>query len=86
MIWQKTGIAIPPVHGLGWAETHAAVPHAESVDDKHVRVYFTTRDGEHRSHIAEARLELEVCRGQPKSSGSRYWGPGHAAPSTTAVS
>jgi hypothetical protein len=64
MTWQKTRLAIPPMHGLGWAETHAAVPHAESVDDKHVRVYFTARDGERRSHIAEALLELD---GMPRA-------------------
>jgi hypothetical protein len=63
MNWRKTALAIPPPTHLPWAETHAAVPHAESLDDRQAVVYFTSRDEHRRSHIARATLELDAAPG-----------------------
>jgi hypothetical protein len=64
MRWVKHGIAIePPVH-LPWVASHAAVPHAEALDDERVRVYFTVRDDRRRSHIAVADVDLGIAAGR----------------------
>jgi hypothetical protein len=59
MRWVKHGVVIePPVH-LPWVASHAAVPHAEPLEDGRVRVYFTARDERSRSHIAVADVDLD---------------------------
>ena len=58
MRWKKKGVVLePPVH-LPWVASHAAVPHAEALNDGRVRVYFTARDDLRRSHIAVADVDL----------------------------
>jgi hypothetical protein len=58
MKWAVQGIAIePPVH-LPWVASHAAVPHAEPLENGLARVYFTARDERRRSHIAVADVDL----------------------------
>ena len=59
MRWEKQGVVIePPVH-LPWVASHAAVPHADTLNDGRIRVYFTARDDERRSHIAVADIDLD---------------------------
>jgi hypothetical protein len=55
--WRKQGLLIPPPVDLPWAFSHAAVPYADA-DGDGLDVYFTTRDGQQRSYVARARVEL----------------------------
>ncbi len=48
--WRKIGRIYAPAGDRPWAATHASVPIAESLDDDRLRIYFSTRDAQNRSH------------------------------------
>jgi hypothetical protein len=59
MRWEKRGLVVePPVH-LSWVSSHAAVPHVGDATEA-LEVYFTARDDRQRSHIARARVDLDL--------------------------
>lgn len=58
MTWDKRGLLIEPPVQLPWVSSHAAVPHVR-MDAGPVEVYFTVRDGQRRSHVAHARVDLD---------------------------
>ncbi len=64
MRWVKRGILIEPPKGIEWARTHAALPTPQLLEDGRVRVYFSSRDGAGRAHIA--RTDVNVIDG-PRS-------------------
>jgi hypothetical protein len=78
MRWVKRGVVIEPPTHLPWVESHAAVPHAEALDDGRVRVYFTARDGRSRSHVAVADVDLENPGSAAEVAGDPLLAPGSA--------
>jgi hypothetical protein len=58
MRWRKLGLLFSAHGQQPWMLTHAANPTAELLPGGLVRVYFSTRDAQNRSHIAAAVFEL----------------------------
>ena len=59
-MWQKRGLLIAPPTHLGWATSHAAVPHVDVRSDDEIWIYFTTRDEQRRSQVARARVRGDL--------------------------
>jgi hypothetical protein len=57
MKWRKLGLVITPRPELWWMQTHAMLP-TVAREDPYVRVYFSGRDRENRSHIGYAILDV----------------------------
>jgi hypothetical protein len=62
MKWNKQGVIFCPAHNFDWMLSHASIPVPDLIDDKRLRIYFGTRDGEGRSHIGY----IDVDAGNPK--------------------
>lgn len=56
--WRKLGLIIQPDTRLPWAQTHCMVPTPYVLGEGLVRVYFSGRDAENRSHIGHATVDL----------------------------
>jgi len=61
--WQKEGLVFSPRGQRRWLGTHAALPVAWPLDDGRHRVYFATRDDQHRSRIGYVALRLDEPHG-----------------------
>jgi hypothetical protein len=59
MIWKKLGLIFCPEKNYSWMLTHAANPVAESLDNGLIRVYFSSRDANHRSSIGQLEFNPE---------------------------
>lgn len=57
--WQKLGLVIKPQKRLWWMRTHAMLPTVDKLSTDHVKVYFSGRDKDNRSHIGYAVLSLK---------------------------
>jgi hypothetical protein len=57
MNWTKCGLLIAPQEGPAWARSHAMLPVAEPLDGR-LRIYFSARDDQGRSHIAGTELDF----------------------------
>lgn len=57
MNWTKKGLLIPAPPPLAWAASHAALPVVQKGDGDGMRLYFSTRDEQGRSHVAAADVE-----------------------------
>lgn len=58
MSWVKKGLLLAAPRHLGWLTTHAALPVAEPVDAHRIRIYFSGRDEQNRSHPGSVELDL----------------------------
>jgi hypothetical protein len=58
MNWTKKGLIFAPPHDLPWMATHAALPVADRIGDRH-RVYYSGRDPKGRAQIGFFELDLE---------------------------
>lgn len=56
--WSKLGLIFCPAGEAPWMQTHAAVPFAEKLSDDIIRIYFTTRDKNNRSHVAFVDISI----------------------------
>lgn len=56
--WRKLGLIIRPDKRLSWAQTHCMVPTPHSLGNGLVRVFFSGRDTQNRSHIGYATVDL----------------------------
>lgn len=56
--WHKIGLVIKPDKRLTWAQTHCMVPTPYLFGDGLVKVYFSGRDAQNRSHIGYAIVDL----------------------------
>ncbi len=56
--WRKLGLVIAPRTDLWWMRSHAMLPTVEARGGDIVRVYFSGRDGDNRSHIGWADLDM----------------------------
>lgn len=62
MRWRKLGRVFTAKGHRPWMQSHCSMPFAESLDGDHLRVWFTPRDGDNRSHLAW----LEIDPGHPQ--------------------
>lgn len=58
MRWRKLGQLFCPDNTADWMISHAANPVAELLDDRQVRIYFTSRDGLSRSHVGFFEIDI----------------------------
>jgi hypothetical protein len=56
--WKKLGLVYQPGGDRPWRLSHAATPVAEVLRGSMIRVYFTSRDANNRSHISCLELDL----------------------------
>ena len=56
---RKLGLLVSGPPPVDWATTHASVPFATTSDDGDLRLLFSSRDGEGRSHVGYATVDLE---------------------------
>jgi len=57
--WEKHGLIITPQKDRWWMQSHIMVPTVDRVAGSVYRVYFSGRDGENRSHVGFAEIDLE---------------------------
>lgn len=57
-VWRPLGQVLDGPSGLSWAASHASYPTARVLDDDVVRVYFSCRDADNRSHLASVDLSI----------------------------
>jgi predicted GH43/DUF377 family glycosyl hydrolase len=60
MRWRKLGHVFASAGQHGWMTSYAGVPFAEHIEGDLFRIYFTSRDGQGRSHVGW--LELDIRR------------------------
>ncbi|WPQ32777.1 hypothetical protein [Achromobacter xylosoxidans] len=57
-VWRPLGQVLDGPSGLSWAVSHASYPTARVLTDDVVRVYFSCRDADNKSHLASVDLGL----------------------------
>ncbi|MGZ6038928.1 MAG: hypothetical protein ACXWKR_09670 [Phenylobacterium sp.] len=57
--WARMGLVLRAQGQRPWMISHSQMPHAEVVEGSVMRVYFTSRDAENRSHIGWFVMDLE---------------------------
>lgn len=57
-VWRPLGQVLDGPSGLDWAASHASYPTARVLGDDVVRVYFSCRDADNKSHLASVDLGL----------------------------
>ena len=58
--WVKRGLIVRPDPRLRWAKTHCMVPTPHILGSGLIRLYFSGRDEQNRSHIGHATLDLNA--------------------------
>jgi hypothetical protein len=56
--WRRLGHLFTPEPQGSWGLTHSANPTALPLDDRVVRIFFSTRDAENRAHVASVDFEV----------------------------
>jgi hypothetical protein len=74
VVWEKQGLLVPAPPPLRWTASHAALPVARAVGDG-VELYFSSRDGDGRSHIGRASFAPDLS-GAPSYEPEPLLGPG----------
>src|SRR5690348_9718289 len=59
LAWRKRGLAFSPRGAPEWMSSHASLPLGLRLADGRHRVYFASRDGDNRSHVAWVELDLD---------------------------
>jgi hypothetical protein len=54
--WHKRGLLIAARGSQAWAQSHAALPVADVLDEHRIDVYYSPRDAHGSAHIARARV------------------------------
>jgi hypothetical protein len=54
----KQGRLFVPARDTSWLASHAAVPIADPIDDRRIRIYFSGRDERNRSHTGRLLVDL----------------------------
>lgn len=60
--WDKRGVVYVPDGKYEWSQSHAQVPVADIVDENILRIYYSTRDRNNKSHTSF----IEVSASQPE--------------------
>lgn len=63
MRWQKLGRVFTAEGQRPWMHSHTSMPFAETLENGHIRIWFTPRDQQNRSHLGW----LEINLGNPSS-------------------
>ena len=58
MTWTKLGLIFQPTGQLPWARSHAAVPVCLPLDDRHVALIYSARDGDNRSRPGRCVVDM----------------------------
>ncbi len=58
MAWRKIGRIFLPTGELEWMRTHASMPIARTEANNNVKIYFSTRDSQQRSHLASLDVNM----------------------------
>ena len=56
--WRKLGLIVRPDNRLSWAQTHCMVPTPYALCNGLVKVFFSGRDLQNRSHIGHVTVDL----------------------------
>jgi predicted GH43/DUF377 family glycosyl hydrolase len=56
--WKRLGVVYQPDGGKPWARSHAALPIPLQTGADEFRFFFSSRDGENRSHVGWADVDL----------------------------
>jgi hypothetical protein len=56
---RKLGLLVGGPPPVDWAKTHASVPFARTAGDGSLQLLFSSRDGDGRSHVGSATVDLE---------------------------
>lgn len=62
MAWVKKGLIYSPNIDRAWSKSHAQVPTVDLISDNVLRIYYSSRDAQNRSHISY----IEVNPKNPK--------------------
>jgi hypothetical protein len=76
MRWTKHGLLFRPHGRAPWMQTHAAAPLVHPLGDDRQRVYFASRDGDNRSHVAWVEVNLADPTVPPKVAEAPALAPG----------
>lgn len=76
MRWRKLGRIFSASGQRPWMQTHTSMPFAEPLDGNRVRVWFTPRDGQNRSHLAWLEIDLSQPDRVLALAGEPTLGPG----------
>lgn len=57
--WERIGRFFHAEGQRPWMATHAQMPHAEVIEGSLIRIYFSSRDAQNRTHISWLTLDLE---------------------------
>jgi len=58
MRWRKLGRIFCPDGSQPWMRSHASVPIAQQLQDDRYRIYFSSRDGQNRSHTGYFDIDM----------------------------
>ena len=59
MAWSKQGVIFRPSGEHEWNKTHAQVPTVDVLSDEVLRIYYSTRDSQNRSHVSFIEVSAE---------------------------
>jgi hypothetical protein len=59
MRWEKLGLIALPTKRPAWMASHASVPFGEAIDGDRLRIWFSSRDAQNRSHTGWALIDLK---------------------------
>ena len=59
LCWNKRGLIYSVDSRLPWARTHAQIPTVDVLNDKQLRIYFSSRDDANRSLIAKMEVDAQ---------------------------
>jgi hypothetical protein len=76
VVWEQKGLLLPAPLSVPWAASHAALPHAHARPDGELRLYFSARDDQGRSHVGRAELELASSESDVRVSADPVLVPG----------
>ena len=76
MQWQKLGHIFCPENNYDWMRTHASNPSVEARGNDIFRIYFSTRDGDNRSSIGWAEIDINRPTEVLRISDKPVIGPG----------
>ena len=57
MKWEKKGLVFVPDGSLEWSKSHAQVPVVENTNGGRLRIYYSTRDADNRSHVSFVEVD-----------------------------
>jgi hypothetical protein len=76
VVWEQRGLLLPAPVPVAWAASHAAVPHAHSLGDGRLRLFFSSRDETGVARIGRADLDPASPEQQPRLDETPILGPG----------